>query len=525
MSALLSFFSQVPVIGWVSLVSALLFIAFIWWSRANEAAFFDFLMNFPIRLFGYIGRVKQLKANTTNLNSRDSWRNGMPTQERELCSAYIDKMGVISSERQFNNAVEYLGVTGQASVRPLSIGIWIVLFILTLGEAIGTGFFIAPYVSQHITSSQALPVAMALAIVLAIMLLGLTHMAGITFFERKTIREILGQIDGEASPEGYRNGEDIIYGSNHDQLADRGRTQAVRFYSRLNAKKYRGTLSWTITATILLLAVVVTVFGGRYYELGEKSTNEVQAVNMEQGTGSDPFSSMMPSDLPKNVLDAQAETRGKIAEEVASSRFGQGMMAAILLAMFYLIVQAVGFAATVTHSFFQSGSKAYKDSRGCSTYEEYIGKYFTPFATRAQSRLDELRAQYARVNEKYGSIVPTISFVEYYHLRKNEQNNAPQAAHEWHAREQERAAAASSPAPMLAPTLNVEPGHAEAKLYDLAREIRGLPDRDTRQARLAGALASLSLDQQSGLRAIMTSMKEEDERRQKSAMVQFEDLI
>ncbi|TQV62279.1 MAG: hypothetical protein FNT29_09595 [Halothiobacillaceae bacterium] len=520
MTEFLSIFSQIPVLGWVGMASALLMLAFIWWRHAHEAAFFDFLVSFPIPLFGHIGKLKRLKGNTTNLNSPSGWREGMPTQEHELCSAYYDKISGIFSEREFNNALVYLSVTGQASVRPLGFGIVAVLFVLTMGEAIGTGFFISPYVSQHITSNQAIYVAMALAFVLAITLLALTHMAGKTFFERKTFREILGQLDSEAIPEGYRHGDSMAYGTTHDQRADHGRSQAVRFFARLEKQKYRGTLSWTIGITLTLLVIMGTVFGGRYYEINEKTTLEAQTIKNEglDGGGSAMFPGM--TELPQSVMDAQAETRERAAEEVVASRFGQGMMAAILLAMFYLIVQVVGFAVSMTHAFFQNGSKAFKDTRGCTTYEEYLATYLTPFVTRAQSRLDELRARYARVNENYSHGAPIISFVEYYHLRKADHHNAPQAAQELRAREQQRVAA---PAPAVETTLPPA-GAAAADLHALAREIRALPDRDARQARLVGILAALDADQQTHLRSIMASMKDEDERK-KLAMSQFDDLI
>ena len=238
-------------------------------------------------------------------------------------------------------------------------------------------------------------------------------------------------MDPEAEPEGYERGKDVSFDS--DQFADKGKSQQVRFYARLEGKRDRGGYGWTISVVAALLVVFALVFAGRWY--GIKHENTLQTVQMEKnGVGvdsSDPFASAGADNgnvpaaaqpvLP-DVAQAQAESRKKVADSLGSDMLGQGFAASALLSMLYLLVQGLGFAFAHSHSFFQRGGDAYERTRGESSYESYLNKYFWPYAHLAEARLSNLRAHFARGNESYSNAMPTLSFDEYCIKRKQRPN-------------------------------------------------------------------------------------------------------
>lgn len=529
MSNLNQILSQISIAGWISICATVIVLSFVWWSRANKPAFFDFLMNFPIRLFGPIGKLRELRKHTTNLNSSSSWNNGMPPQERTLCMAYMDKMGKVTSQEDFDNATEYLDVTGQGSVKPMGFWIWSLLLLLTMGEAAGTGALLSEFVSTNITSNEAVYFTWGIALILAVVLLQLTHKAGVAYFEHKTFKDILGENDREAKPDGYEDGVDDVPFSG-DQLADRGRPQSVRFYARLEKKKARGSLGYAVAALVVLLIIMSSVFFARMYGI-EKTTTTSIAQTSGAGVGSsNPFAAGQGGvldNVPPDVAKAERATQAKKAGEIKEYTVRQGMWASILLAVFYLIVQMVGFAISARRSFFQRGEDAYKLTGGCASYDEYMAKFFSPYATRAETRLSDLRAHYARINEAYSRNMPTATFFDFFHMEKQKSRNSRK--NEYTIRQESQAAADSSAAASQetqarAATSSVSVRNEEqADLRAIAEEILGIPDREGRQAKLRDVLSHLDVELHERLKSVMAEVK--TSRENEAAVAAFEGLI
>jgi hypothetical protein len=484
--------TALPILGKIAILAAILIALFVWWTRANEPLWFDFLVNFPMTLFGHIGELKRLKRNTTNLNDQRNWRYGISAQERALCDAYRSKLNDIVSKERFENAAEYLGVTGQSSVRPMRPWMWVLLAILTVGEAAGTGKLLGEYVSTTVTANQVEFYTWGFAIFLAIVLLGLTHAAGREQAVHATYRKILGNLDPEAEPEGYKRGADRAFESN--QFIDRGDPQPVRFFARLERKKDRGGNKATIGVVVGLLIVFVCVFAGRWYGIRQQNTRQVtQMEHSGVGTasgagGSDPFASATAPDneeaatqpeLP-DVQQARQASRKTVADTIGKEMLGQGFAMAVLLAMLYVLVQGLGFFFSYDHSFFENGAKAYSMIRGEPSYEAYLNHYFWPFANLAEARLSSLRAHYARGNEGYSHAMPTMTFGEYFELRKQSSLTTTAA---------NPTAPAATPAAAAAP-----PPPNVRSIAELAASIQSQSSKEARLARMQAVRAQLGGD-------------------------------
>ncbi len=435
-----SFISGISVGYWIIILGSSIFIAlFMWWKHANQLTFFDFLVKFPVQLFDPIGLLKKLKKDTTNLDTKVKWVNGLSRQEKRLCDEYMQKIGRGTSEIDFNNANEYLAATGQESVTPMRPWMWMLLFLLTAGEAAGTGALLAEYVSTMVTANEAVFFTWGTALFFAAALLFLTHRAGREFYTKKTIKKILGPLDSEAKPSGYTDKDKATI--KYDQSKDENNSSERRFYARLEKPRDRGSVGWGISAIILLFLIFVGVFGLRWY--GVKQQNTMQIVRMEKngvqgagsaGGGSNPFAQInggggVSQSLPPAVKQAQAQVRKNAAQTIGHDLLGQGFAAAALLSLFYILVQGVGFGLSQSHSFFEKGDKHYKTTHGKASYDAFLNKYFYPYAQLAEARLSELRDYYAHVNEDYAKLRPTTSFIDYFHNQNLQQKEQQQQDH------------------------------------------------------------------------------------------------
>lgn len=521
MHNLTSWLAGLPVLGWMSFAAFVLLVLFLWWKRANEPLWFDFLVAFPVQLFGHIGALKGLRRNTTNLNDQRGWRFGMSAQEKSLCDAYVSKVDKIASQKEFENKAEYLSVTGQSSVRPMRPWMWVLLAALTVGEAAGTGALISEFVSTAVTSNEIEFFTWGTALLLAAVLLGLTHFAGREQAVRATYKKILGNLDPEAVPEGYVPGHAVAFES--DQFVDRGSPQAVRFFARMEKKKDRGGNGFTIAVVLGLLVVFACVFTARWYGIRQQTMQQVTQMEKSgigaaggPGGGTDPFgsatssASMASSSQPvlPAVQKARQQSRDKVAKELGYDKLGQGFAATVLLSMLYLLVQGLGFFLSYEHSFFGSGAKAYAQTSGEPSYEAYLNQRFWPFATLAEARLSSLRAHYARGNETYSHATPTITFAEYFHLRKPPSDGT-------------RPSATAAPAPTsegpARPASQPAPDSAAQKAHpitELAASIQRQSDKAARLRRMQEVLKELAGDPEAEreLKAELARLKEERDR-------------
>lgn len=516
-----NFFNQLSMMEWVALAIFLLGFTFVWWQRVNQLTFFDFLVKFPIRLFGPIGLIKALKKQHQQLDFSQQWTEGMPSSECELCDKYIAKMKSIATKSEFENALEYLQATGQGSTIPMAWWMWAILFILTVGEALGTGALFSEFVSTNVTMNEASFFAWAIAIVLAVVLLGLTHKAGDSFADRMLIKNILGPLGQDSTPDDVDDKDKNIYYSD-DQFKDRGKSQKARFFARLEQKRARGSLGWSIAAVILLSLIMGTVFGARIY--GIQKQTKISVTRMEKngitGTSSNPFKNLngetgKQTNVPPDVKKAQQDTRKELATAIGHDTLGQGLMASILLSVFYVLVQLIGFAMSMKHSFFSMGEKAYKTTRGYTSYKAYRERFFNPYAQLAQTRLAELRNAYAKVSQKYKRNMPTISFRDYFQRHRGDVDSGVSVSEKYTSREI-TATANRQPSPSKSHVLDA--GAKNDVLKQIAKELVDIGDPSALSEEQQADLSKLTQKEKQILADLIREERKVRQRDEVSAM-------
>ena len=326
------------------------------------------------------------KRKTSGIENRSSWeKNGLPAPERELCE-YYRRFAQAADEYTFKNAYEWLKLSGQSATTPLSVIYLLILFILTFGEAMGTGLLLAPFISTQMTGSMVAPAGFGVATFMAVAMLGLTHWAGSEAAFANAIKDNIGS---SVSTEKFNI---CRIGAGDDYRIDDGMEPNRRFANRaLNGDHHRANIWGRVFAFTFLTGIVLAIFGIRFYENRQQYDNNVQelpSASAACGTpsnaasSSDPFSNMnsggkntIPgfasgTTSPPSVNCNATTAHDNGAKDSLLSGEMAADTAAVMLALFYVIVQLLGFNLAKKHSFFGEGEKAYATTQGYISYDE-----------------------------------------------------------------------------------------------------------------------------------------------------------
>lgn len=397
-----------------ALIAALLAIFFVWKRYTDDLWWTDFWVCLPL-----LGKMRRWKRQTHGIENPQSWSDaGLPPAEESLCSTYIDKLPKTDSE-VFARSVEYLKITHQNGRSPMSSVMMGALVLLTVAEAAGTGMLIAPFVASEITGNQMVWIGYVIATVMAAGLLGLTHAAGKEVYKWSAIRKAIGSVS--ETVEGY-TGEKINSGD--DQSIDKHASAKVRFGSRvLDGAHDRGSLFVPAIAVVLLLVLLTGITWMRIKGIQIDMTH--RAADQASSGAGNPFASVpglgasMP--LPDSVVDASRATQTKVDAELNDELFSQGIAGAIVLAIIYLITQALGFFQAFSSTFIGDGKNAYRQTHGHTSFQSYFAKGIKPALDRGNMRLTELRTHLGREVPKYREYVSKVSCHEFYNRRQHEE--------------------------------------------------------------------------------------------------------
>jgi len=413
-------------------VVAVVAIFMLWVKHTNDLLWTDFWVIFP-----FFGKMHKWVQDTHGIGNKSTWESdGMPRPERQLCATYLDrKKDPLARERDFDRAKVYLKLTHQSDITPTTAGMWILLVILTVAEAAGTGLLIAPFVASEITGNQMLWIGYVIAGVMAAGLLGVTHFAGTQAYKFGTIRNHIGKVG--------RAHDDLIteiIGCGDDQSVDeiipdksRAQTAKIRYANRvLEGAHDRGTLVWVFVVAAFLAVLLSFVtwmrIEGIKTQLTKQTAGQIQGSDV---SAANPFSSIPGmagvNTVPSAVSRSSKNARKHVETEITGEQFSEGIAGAAVLALIYLITQGLGFLNSLKHSFVGSGRRAYDYTRGEASYKIYENKYIMPMITTAQKRLERLRACLSE-NDDYCKHPSTMSCYDYFiHQRQLLENGSPSA--------------------------------------------------------------------------------------------------
>ncbi len=480
-----------------------------------KAQLFDLLYAFPVRLFGQIGKLSQLKSDSQSVTG-NAWRDdpaGMPDPELRLCNDYYAAFAEnVSSKPVFENAYAYLVHSYQTGTRPMAFWQHLLLLALTLAEAAGTGFLLAPWVSQEMSAAQVSYVGWIIAFAFAFGMLIMTHAAGQSYKKAALFNAITAGKD-QTSLDHVRP-----ISLSMPQEADAEQKPEVRFVARVSkGPRDRGSF-WPTVATIgVLAAALAFIFYIRWEGIKEAETHQV--VHLEHhgvsSASSNPFANLnsgsSSSPLPPAVQQAQQQARDRVAHEIAREHAGQGFGAAALLSFIYIMTQAAGFLFSYEHAFLADGEQAYRLTRGESHYETYVRSIGSPYLNCAESRLAELRQYLVAHVAEYAKSPSRVSFLTFYNRRQADKLGQEDLAGMIKTADTPRPAPAAAPAQAAAsaaPAL-ARIGASDDELRSAAQEIYALGDSAARKDRFRQISQGLGSAEQMKLLDFFNQIKDE----------------
>lgn len=528
---------------WTTVISiiALLGVIFLTWSKYTRSLLGkDFWVVMP-----FVGKMAAWKTMTegtgdfvTNIPHDAGYvaRTLTVPAEVELFNYYEDGLEKTTREA-FLNAREYLKISGQNGRKPMSSMLWVILGVLTVAEAIGTGLLLAPLLSRDITPTFAMAAGSAIALVIAIVAVRFTHAAGEDMFANTLLSKVRHSFKQN---KGFRRGDGTKYGDfvkavgpEDDQGTDLDLEPAARLGARIGATSMSSMQPRRMNiilavAFIVLFAVGTTAY--RHYMFNHEQDMAASAPVADADGASPNFQNMFAQGgntaqpLPDDVADATKKSRQHAQEAVNQDSSMANDAGIMILALIYVFTQLLGLLTGYKYSFFnEDGKKAYGKTLGQLGYDDFLRVAVRPVAQRAQMRLGQLRAKLSSANPGYGDRMKPFDFMMAYHESLAEDERKAGAVRPSDVqREVVRMPLASQPAPQSvqagqttnAPARTVDaqapassPKVEAPDLERLAKEIAAVADKESRQRLAADLIGQHKLDREQQ-RALVAHVKQ-----------------
>jgi flagellar basal body-associated protein FliL len=525
---------------WTTVITsiALLGLIFLTWSKYTRSLLGkDFWVVMP-----FVGKMAAWKSMTEGTgdhvlevphNAGYVARTLTVPAEVELFNYYEDGLEKTSREA-FLNAREYLKISGQNGRKPMSSVLWVILGVLTVAEAIGTGLLLAPLLSEAITPTMAMGAGTAIALVIAIVAVRFTHAAGEDMFANtllSKVRSSFKQNQGFRGADGKRSGDFVqSVGPEDDQSRDVNLEPAARLAARIGATSLPSMQARRMNIVLAIVFIVLFAVGTtayRHYMFNREQDRAASAPAASAGAASADFQNMFAQGgnatqpMPDEVAEAAKKSSLRAKEAVDQDSSMANDAGIMILALIYVFTQLLGLLTGYKYSFFnEDGKKAYRKTLGQLGYDDFLRVAVRPVAQRAQMRLGQLRAKLSSANPGYGDRMKPFDFMVAYHESLAEDERKADAVREAAAQRTAARSTAATPlasvetTPVRATTLQTSTGAAQPDapvLEALAKEIAAIADREARQ-RLAVELIGrhkLDRDQQRTLVSIVKQLQEQ----------------
>ncbi|MDA8093315.1 MAG: hypothetical protein M0T84_05270 [Betaproteobacteria bacterium] len=522
---------------WTVTISAivLLGIAFLAWSKYTKSLLGkDFWVALPV--VGRMSEWKKMNQGTglatvsVSPNAGYVERTLVVPAERALYD-YYDESVAKTSSRGFFNSREYLKITGQNGRKPMSSVVWVILALLTVAEALGTGLLVAPLLSNELTPSLAMIAGSIIAMVIASVAVIITHGAGEDLYANTLLAKVRGSYRQHG---GFRMADGSMYnnfgkhiGPEDDQEQDETLEASGRLARRINAmtaesmQSRKGRIIAAV-AFIVLFAIGTTVY--RHYVFNKQQDQSAMAPAASPDAGSANFSNMFSQSsatagnmpLPTAVAQAAQQSEHRAKQAVANDSSDANNAGILVLALIYVFTQLLGLLTGYKYSFYdEDGRKAYEKTLGQIGYEDFLRVAVQPVAQRAQMRLGQLRSKLSNGNPEYSKNMRQFDFMMAYH----ESAAKADAVREADKRRKEPDTGSPTPLQSVAAQPAVAPAAAPAGVLDVAgvdlekigRAIAEIQDPEVRRRTAADLIRqhALSAEHLSKLKAIIQHITEE----------------
>ncbi len=331
---------------WIWLCAAAL-VATISYLRHDSFVWTDATYRFPI-----IGKLARFSKDYSE-TKRGSWLN----VEASLCHEYARHVTALS-KADFERNIEYLRKAYDHGRKPMPTPIFFLLSLLVVLEGLGFSYLLSSWMALEGSQYDRYLLTAAIVIVLAAILVWVTHSAGHQLYRTRLLRSCFQQFQAnlmgnEEGEKRFRQFSSKIISLDQDQSQDDDQPMHVQCANRVVTRPDDlGSYAWIWLAAFLV--AIIAVFS--------------VILRIETLRGSDVLSGAAAS----AVFPGGANT-GSPAGPVASALENAALASFGILSTIFVVTQFVGMGVGYWYGFAgkQSG-EAYRATNGCADYDTYF---------------------------------------------------------------------------------------------------------------------------------------------------------
>lgn len=385
--------------------------------------FLNFTYNFPI-----IGKISSLSKDIEGFDENHRWFYS----EERLCRDYYNFYEKVDKDSEsFDEAKAYLHSVGELGRKPTPTLIWIMIFLLVVIESFGFAYVLAGFTIPGASESTQQKGAIGVAIMLAVLLVWLTHMTGAELHKNTLIKKIRRW---------YKN--DNKEGSNSRDLKPDDKLITIdntfddetspNYLRMLNRLDVNDKVQTTYIKTMLTIFFIVVIAIGATFiriqvleqEIASSHKSETMSIfnddaspfgGTDVGEGDDLgtiFGDAAEDDASSPFGDDEksvsANTAGSHSDSIEDQTKRKGGEATfMILAIMFFFIQILGIFFGMNWGFAGRESKAaYGCFRGFSTKKAFLAHYErakTHIARVAQKQLQKLQHKMNIINDQSGT--------------------------------------------------------------------------------------------------------------------------
>lgn len=336
---------------WLWTLLALLIAALVY-TRHDSFGLTDLTYRIPI-----IGKLARYSRDYSEI-SRGGWLN----VEASLCHDYARHVTALS-KADFERNTEYLRKAYDHGRRPIPLPVFGLISLLVLLEGLGFSYLLGSWMAIESSENERIFLTVAIVIVIAAILVWVTHAAGHQLYRTRLLRSCFQQfqaslIDGADERSEPAKRQSRVFSSGivslrEDQSIDNALPAHVQCANRVASRPDDlGSYAWVWLAAILVIVIAVVSVILRIETLHSSDLGSSQVVPaIFQGGG--------PSSDAQNA--------------VASAREYAALSSFAILSVIFIVTQLVGMGVGYRYGFAsKQGRGAFDATRGCADYEIYF---------------------------------------------------------------------------------------------------------------------------------------------------------
>lgn len=353
---------------WLTLAAAIAVLLYL--RRHSSFGLTDFLYTLPL-----VGRLARY-SNDYSKSSNEGWLN----VENSLCRDYAKHCTAIS-QSDFDNSLLYLKKTYDHGRRPIPIWVIGLLAILIILEGLGFSYLLGGFMAMEGSEDTRQMLMVAIVLVLATILVWVTHHAGHQWFRTSLLRNCFREYQKNGDPSFTSQ----IVSLDDNQQIDDAVPSHVQCANRVVSKPGDvGNHAWAWIAGVLILTIAV---GSTVLRLETLHTAQIE----ERSAAATPL--MPGADLPPELAGIEPAPPAGTAvggDPAAASKENAALAGFIMLAIIFIVTQLVGVGVGLRYGF--AGKQSREARQATGGHVDYAS-YFQPIHQHmmiANSRLLKL---------------------------------------------------------------------------------------------------------------------------------------